>query len=34
MTVLLFFTLSCNATDDDRGEGILVLEADIILTDY
>lgn len=33
MTVLLFFTFSCNATDDDRGERILVFEADIVFAD-
>jgi hypothetical protein len=33
MTILLFLVSSCDTTDDDRGEWILVLEADIVLTD-
>jgi glycosyltransferase involved in cell wall biosynthesis len=32
MTILLFLVSSCDTTDDYRGEWILVLEADIVLT--
>ena len=33
MTILLFLFFSCDAADNDRGEWVLVLEADIVLTD-